>query len=310
MSKPLSCAAKHKKPVCDKCDAGTNCTKYCMCQGRIRGRPRKQNITVEHDSKPQRTNPTRQCAVRQIDIDPVIDDEILTVEQDEGTSYSSQAHILKVMELMGCPHEEHESSVRRLPPINIRREVLGLSEIPVASMQRIDNVFWRGIKAWAHMLLPNLRLKCDGDLKMSYKIWSAAEATEEQPPKAVPEVKEDPLVSVPSDILATIPNTIRDVLKREKRYTSIDARKLLVPLAHMPRADVASLLTISNKYAGRLLFQAKVDRLYLTHGVRLQEYHETHSRVPKDLISFAVGFIYSDENICRLAWEAKKTVSK
>ena len=83
----------------------------------------------------------------------------------------------------------------------------------------------------------------------------------------------------------------------------MDARKLLVPLADVP---VASLLKISNNYALRLLFQAKVDRLYLTCGVKLQEYCETHSRVPSDSVTFAVSFIYSDDNITRLAWEAKK----
>ena len=104
---------------------------------------------------------------------------------------------------------------------------------------------------------------------MSYKIWSAAETTEEQPPKGVPAVIEDPLVSVPSDILAIIPQTIRDVPKREKRYASIDATKLLVPQAHMPRAYIASLPNFSNKYAGRLVFLAEVDWLYLTHEMSL-----------------------------------------
>ena len=73
-------------------------------------------------------------------------------------------------------------------------------------------------------------------------------------------------VSIPVDVLSTIPTTIRDVLKCERRYTSMDARKLLVPLADVPQAYVASLLKISNNYALRLLFQAKVDRLYLTSG--------------------------------------------
>ena len=37
-----SCAEKHKKPVCTKCDAGTRCTKCCLCKPHQRpGRPRK-----------------------------------------------------------------------------------------------------------------------------------------------------------------------------------------------------------------------------------------------------------------------------
>ena len=41
----LACSSKHKKLVCDKCTAGTNCTKCCMCQPRSRGRgqPRKED---------------------------------------------------------------------------------------------------------------------------------------------------------------------------------------------------------------------------------------------------------------------------
>ena len=95
------------------------------------------------------------------------------------------------------------------------------------------------------MLLPNLMLKCDADMKMSFSI---------QPPVAAIEVPvqhtEDPVpfASIPLDILATIPTTIRDVLKCENRYTctSIDARKLLVPLADVPQAYVASLLKLCN----------------------------------------------------------------
>ena len=71
----------------------------------------------------------------------------------------------------------------------------------------------------------------------------------------------------------------------------------------MPSEYLASLLRISNSYAKRLSFQAKVDQLYLTHGVKLQEYN---SRVHVDMIQSAVDFVYSEDNIGRLAWEARK----
>ena len=76
-------------------------------------------------------------------------------------------------------------------------------------------------------------------------------------------------------------------------------------------ADVASLLKLSNNYALRLLFQAKLDRLYLTNGLRLQEYWETHSHVPRDMCQethspFKCLSVYSDDNRTHLAWEAKK----
>lgn len=50
----LACSAIHKKPVCNKCDAGTNCTKYCLCQPHTGGRPRK--AMALSCSEPQRLN--------------------------------------------------------------------------------------------------------------------------------------------------------------------------------------------------------------------------------------------------------------
>ena len=188
-------------------------------------------------------------------------------------------HILKVLELMGCK-DEHEHSVRRLPHIDIRHQVECANEIGTGSMQHIENVFLKGIKAWILVLVlnPN-RLKCDANMKMSFSIQSAVADIEVPMPHTELEAEDRAqFVSIPLDILSTIPTTIRDVLECERRYTSMDARKLLVPLADVPQAYVASPLKLSNNYALRLLFQAKVDRLYLTHGVRLQEYCET-SRV-------------------------------
>ena len=40
--------------------------------------------------------------------------------------------------------------------------------------------------------------------------------------------------------------------------------------------------------------------------MKIQHSIKTQPRVPKDLIEFAVEFIYCDENISRLAWKAKK----
>ena len=61
----LPCSAKHKKPVCDKCTAGTHCTKCCLCQPRSRGRPRKDALVApdsEEAGRP-RSNPERQATV-------------------------------------------------------------------------------------------------------------------------------------------------------------------------------------------------------------------------------------------------------
>eukprot|EP00731_Ephydatia_muelleri_P022919 Em0015g502a len=283
-----SCAEKHKKPVCTKCDGGTRCTKCCLCKPHQRpGRPRKDRSLPD---TPVRINPERSsvhCAVSIVDT---------TCGKDSPTcsNYgSSQAHILSVFKLMGC---DCESSVRRLPCLDIRRQVVyaGNDEIDSPSFCRIENVFLKGMKALVHLLLPNLKLK--SDLKNAFILKSVVESNEATSADA----------SLDRDSLVTIPSTISDVLKREKYYTSSDARRLLVTLADVPHADVASLLSISKDYASELMFQAKVDRLYLTHGLRLQEHHKTQSRVHRDVVEFAVEFIYSDDNISRLAWVAKK----
>ena len=87
--------------------------------------------------------------------------------------------------------------------------------------------------------------------------------------------------------------------------TSIDARTLLVPLADVPQSYIASFLKIRNSYAGCLHFQAKVDKLYLTEGLALQDYRHSRYRVNSAMVNLAVDFIYGD-NISCLAWEAKK----
>ena len=299
----LTCSAIHKKPVCNKCDARTNCTKCCLCQPHTRGRPRKTMVLSR--SEPQRLNPERQAWVHP-DQDDAVDSEVIAVEDDDPIEHASQAHILKVLELMGC-NEGYESAVRQLPQIDVRHEVQCASvpsEVDVAAMNRVENVFRRGLKAWALMLLLNLRIK--GDLKMAFSIQSITTTIEELEDCENQVASCVPSSSISLEVLNSIPNTIRDMLWHEKCYTSIPARKLLVPFADIPHAYIASLLNISNKYAGCLAFQAKVDRLYITHGVSLQEYSQTQSHVPRDSVHFAVDFIYSDDNVGRLAWQAKK----
>ena len=116
---------------------------------------------------------------------------------------SSQAHILSVFKLMGC---DCESSVRRLPCLDIRRQVVyaGNDEIDCASFCRIENVFLKGMKALVHLLLPNLKLK--SDLKNAFSLKSVVESNEATSADA----------SLDRDSLVTIPSTISDVLKREK----------------------------------------------------------------------------------------------
>ena len=65
----------------------------------------------------------------------------------------------------------------------------------------------------AHLLLPNVRLK--SNLKKAFSLKSVIESNEATSANA----------SLDRDSLVTIPSTIRDLLKGEKRYTSSDARR-------------------------------------------------------------------------------------
>ena len=92
----------------------------------------------------------------------------------------------------------------------------------LASLHCIQNVFSKVIKALAHSVLPNLRLK--------------------------------------SDLRRVVTLLIADV----------------------PDAYVASLLSLSKDYVAQLTFQATVDRLYLTHSLKHQEYHKTQYQVHRN----------------------------
>ena len=49
-------------------------------------------------------------------------------------------------------------------------------EIDAAGMYWVENVFWRGVKAWARIILPNLRLNADADLNTALSIKSVVTA--------------------------------------------------------------------------------------------------------------------------------------
>ena len=83
----LACYSKHKKPVCDRCDAGTNCTKCCPCTPRVVGRPRKDSGSNE----PHRVNPEREVKVPRLrDSDATAEMAVATVE-DEADLYRLHA---------------------------------------------------------------------------------------------------------------------------------------------------------------------------------------------------------------------------
>ena len=99
----LACSSTHKKPVCDKCDAGTSCTKCCTCQPRTRGCPKKASAVQE---TPHRLNPERRatCTSR-FAAEPA--SELDTMNEGSSNYASSQIHICQVLKLMDCDEYEH-----------------------------------------------------------------------------------------------------------------------------------------------------------------------------------------------------------
>ena len=189
----LACSSKHKKPVCDKCTAGTNCTKCCMCQPRSRGRgrPRKEDsYSVSSDCEtvqtPARSNPERLARIHPDALAPAsaADDvtpsttTFVSDDHSQHVSAGSQAQILKVLEVMNC-EDGYESSVRRLPNIDVRRRVQHENDLGAATMQRIDIVFRKGIKAWARMLLPHMTAIDGISYKNAFSITSLLAPMEE-----------------------------------------------------------------------------------------------------------------------------------
>ena len=53
---------------------------------------------------------------------------------------------------------------------------------------------------------------------------------------------------------------------------------------------MATLLTLSNDHAARVMFQAKIDKLYLTFGMGIQQFSKTQPPMPRDVVEFAVEF--------------------
>ena len=136
----LVCSLKHKKPVCDRCDAGTNCTKCCPCQPRTRGHPRKS----DESETPYRINPEREARVHSADVSvgmAVEDCSEPTCSTHPYRYASSQAHIIEILECMGC--EDYDSSVRRLSHVDVRQQVLYATndEIDAAGIHQVEMCF-------------------------------------------------------------------------------------------------------------------------------------------------------------------------
>ena len=90
----------------------------------------------------------------------------------------------------------------------------------------------------------------------------------------------------------------------------MNARFFLSPLGKMPTHFWINDLCMGETTAGELKFQAQVDAAYLSRGLPLQRYTKSISRVEDNVVESLVDFVYSDENVARLAWVPRKALNK
>lgn len=106
-----------------------------MCHPRTRGRPGRNRALSDSTPSPDLLNPEHAARAHHDYAQNAAEIESMpVVEVKDSMKHASQAHILKVMELMGCD-EGHESSVLRLPYIDIRCNVQGASDIDTAGLK-------------------------------------------------------------------------------------------------------------------------------------------------------------------------------
>ena len=78
--------------------------KWGLCQPHVLGRLRKAHVVL--DSTLHWLNPKRSAQIDP-DVDTPVNAPVVVDDDNNGINYASQAHILKVLKLMGC-NDEHE----------------------------------------------------------------------------------------------------------------------------------------------------------------------------------------------------------
>ena len=122
--------------MCDKCDAGTDCTS--TCQPCTRGCLKKASAVQETrhwlNFKRRATYTCRSCFTI------VLTSQLDTMKEGSSNHASSQIQISQILKLIGC--DEYKNSVQTLPSNKIRRRVelreTGRSTMPVCPEYRMS----------------------------------------------------------------------------------------------------------------------------------------------------------------------------
>ena len=80
-------------------------------------------------------------------------------------------------------------------------------------------------------------------------------------------------------MLASITSNIRVALKCEKTLYLFECKETACAFSRCTKEICGFLLTLNLGYVNHIMFQAKVDKHYLSHGLNVHNYAETHSHV-------------------------------
>ena len=141
-------------------------------------------------------------------------------------------------------------------------------------------------------------------IKQLFKIVAEPDASKSE--------KEFPSISIenPLEKLHAVANSIVLSAKHCAPSTAVVARRLLAHLSTLPFSYVQQLMsddgtTHSDGHLRSLIFEAKVDAVYLHRGLELVPPVITRHKLSSEVVKLAVDTIYS-YNVSRLAWLPKK----
>eukprot|EP00731_Ephydatia_muelleri_P014407 Em0008g127a len=204
--------------------------------------------------------------------------------------------IFQVLSLLGI---QANSDMNHLPSAKDRKVARVKEDLTEDGFRRVKSLFWKGVKGWIKVLLPAWNLPDDKVLK---KLFSLPSAPFDDKDGA------DAEGTGALDDHTLVTKNIVQAIKQEKSFHTLNARHLLAPLGTLSTMFWCKHLNLKKTCVGELKFQANVDNEYHIHGLSLQQYPKSRRRIEDDVIKCLVNFIYSDDNVTRLAWRDLATM--
>ena len=195
---------------------------------------------------------------------------------------------------------EAGSDISHIPSVDHQKAARVKEDLTADGFRRIQSIFWKGVKGWVKLLLPAWNLPDDKVLKKIFCI-PGTHVQNEADANAGGEI------AVGSSSHSIVATNIIEAIKHEKSFR---ARQLLAPLGTLPTKFWPEHFNMKETLVAELKFQAQVDAEYQSHGISLQQYPKSFSRIKDSVIICLVDFVYSDENVTRLAWAANKHKDK